>query len=52
MHRFRWTLHNLIGHPLMEILWLLGAHGMSTWIHDVTLPSETHTAPNFLKKGS
>lgn len=33
-----WTFHNLIGHPLSEILYLLGYEDWSEWVHDVTLP--------------
>lgn len=40
MNRFKWTLHNLIGHPLMEILNLLGLTACGTWVHDATLPKD------------
>ena len=36
-----WTVHNLIAHPLSEIIWLLTfgkAERLSGWVHDVTLP--------------
>lgn len=39
MSRFRYTIHNVVGHPLMEIFALLGMHKRAAWIHDVTLPS-------------
>ena len=33
------TVHNMIGHPLSEIVWLLTrSEGLSGWVHDVTLP--------------
>ena len=38
MSRFRYSLHNIIGHPLMEIFHLLGLKRLSSWIHDSTLP--------------
>jgi len=38
--RFRYTIHNMIGHPLMEVLHLIGLDAASRWIHDVTLPTE------------
>jgi len=38
MSRFRYTIHNIVGHPLMEIFSLLGMHKRAAWIHDVTLP--------------
>jgi len=36
-----WTIHNLIAHPLSEIVWLLTlgyGRKVSDWIHDVTVP--------------
>ena len=36
--RFRWALHNLVGHPLLEVLTQLGAPRLGEWVHDVTLP--------------
>ena len=40
---FSWTLHNLIAHPLSELVHLFGlgtkrAERLSNWIHDVTVP--------------
>jgi hypothetical protein len=40
---FSWTLHNLIAHPLSELVYLLGLGSApfdraSNWIHDVTVP--------------
>ena len=35
---FRWTFHNLVGHPLSEIFWLLGFKRWSDKIHDKTIP--------------
>lgn len=40
MSRFKWTLHNMVGHPLMEIFNLLGATSWGNWIHDATLPKD------------
>lgn len=36
--RWRWTLHNMVGHPLSEIAYQLGVKSIGNWIHDVTLP--------------
>lgn len=33
-----WTMHNLIGHPLMEILYWIGFKRMAAKVHDGTLP--------------
>jgi len=38
MRRFRYTIHNMLGHPLMEIFYLLGMKQQAEWIHDSTLP--------------
>jgi hypothetical protein len=38
--RFAWTLHNMVGHPLAEVLGLLGLRRAATWAHDRTLPKE------------
>ena len=40
---FKWTLHNLIAHPLGELTYLCGlgsgpAERASNWLHDVTVP--------------
>ena len=40
-HRFKWTLHNLVGHPLSEVLYQLGFEGASDWAHEVTAPPES-----------
>jgi hypothetical protein len=37
--RFRYTVHNLVGHPVSEILRLLGFRRASTWAHNITLPA-------------
>ena len=41
-----WTVHNLVGHPLSEVSYLVSvpfvgkskAEDISGWIHDATLP--------------
>lgn len=37
--RFRWTAHNVIAHPVSEILWQIGLVRLSDWVHDVTIPA-------------
>ena len=37
--RFKWTIHNVIGHPLSEIVFQLGMKKASDKIHDITAPS-------------
>jgi hypothetical protein len=38
---FKWTIHNIIAHPLMEIFNLFRLSKIANFIHDVTLPDET-----------
>lgn len=38
--RFQWAPHNLIAHPMMELLFQLGFHDLSAKIHDITLPKK------------
>lgn len=33
-----WYIHNLIGHPLMQILAMFGFYKKAFWIHDITVP--------------
>jgi hypothetical protein len=40
-----WTVHNLIAHPLSEIIWLISfgkLEKLGNLLHDVTLPEHTH----------
>lgn len=36
--RFQWTLHNVVGHPMMEIFTQLGLLRMANKVHDWTMP--------------
>ena len=36
--RWQWTLHNLVGHPMSEIAYQLGAYSLSDIFHNVTIP--------------
>lgn len=36
--RWRWTLHNMIGHPLSEVAYQFGLRDLSNAIHDQTIP--------------
>ena len=37
--RFRWTIHNLIAHPLSEVLFQVGLGDLGNRIHDATIPA-------------
>jgi hypothetical protein len=40
----KWSMHNLVAHPLSELLYLAGFEEISNWIHDITIPDhETNT---------
>jgi hypothetical protein len=36
--RFRWTLHNIVAHPLSELLFQVGLRRWSDAVHDLTVP--------------
>lgn len=36
--RFRWTLHNVVAHPLSEVLFQLGFEDAGNRVHDATVP--------------
>ena len=40
MSKYKYTIHNLLGHPLMEIFLLLGMPKIANRIHDKTLPKQ------------
>lgn len=33
-----WYVHNLVGHPLMQVLAMFGLYAQAMWVHDVTVP--------------
>jgi hypothetical protein len=37
-HKHVWAVHNLIAHPLMQILAWFKLYKQAIWIHDVTVP--------------
>jgi hypothetical protein len=36
--RFRWTMHNIIAHPLSELLFQVGLEDWGNRLHDWTVP--------------
>ena len=36
--RWQWTCHNLLAHPLSEILYQIGKEDLGNKIHDATVP--------------
>lgn len=37
-YKFSWLIHNLFGHPLMQIFALFKMYKLAFYIHDVTVP--------------
>jgi hypothetical protein len=38
-YKYSWIIHNIIAHPVMQILCLLGAVDLGIWVHDITVPT-------------
>ena len=38
-----WPVHNILGHPLMQVLNWLGLHVAASMVHDGTLPLNEST---------
>lgn len=36
---FAWTLHNVVAHPVSEVLFLVGLGRLGDKLHDATVPS-------------
>lgn len=36
--RFAWAIHNLIGHPLMQVLAFFKQYDLAMRVHDITIP--------------
>jgi hypothetical protein len=37
-NRTWWAIHNIIAHPLMELLGWIGLRRAGNWLHDKTVP--------------
>lgn len=35
----KWVLHNLVGHPLMQVFSWFGMRKLSIWVHEATIPT-------------
>jgi len=41
--RLQWTAHNLVAHPLGELVYIFTGHQrFGNWLHDATLPTHVH----------
>ena len=40
--RFQWSLHNIVAHPLSEILYQVGLEKAGNIVHDITIPAHKH----------
>lgn len=36
--RWAWMVHNMVGHPVMQVLALLRWYRAAFWVHDATVP--------------
>ena len=36
--RLSYLVHNIIGHPVAEIFWILGLERAGDYVHDITVP--------------
>ena len=36
--RHAWAFHNLVGHPLMQLLAFFRKYELAMWVHDATVP--------------
>ena len=49
---FKWSIHNIIAHPLSEIVNLIGLTKLSNWIHNATLPELVEDESDDFKKNT
>ena len=40
MKRFKYSFHNIVGHPMMEVFNIFGMKKIAMKIHDITLPND------------
>jgi hypothetical protein len=38
--RFQWLVHNIVGHPLSELLYQIGLGLWADYVHDFTIPAD------------
>lgn len=36
--KFSWFIHNLLAHPLMQLLAIFKLYKIAFWVHDITVP--------------
>jgi hypothetical protein len=36
--KHKWFVHNMVGHPLMQVLAMFKLYDAAFWVHDVTVP--------------
>jgi len=42
--KHRWLLHNMVGHPLMQLLAVCHLYRWAFWVHDATVPRPRRSA--------
>ena len=48
-YRHIWSFHNLVGHPLMQVLAYLKYYKAAIWVHDITVPKPLGPRHDFQK---
>lgn len=48
--KWAWLVHNLVGHPLMQILALLRQYRAAFWLHDSTVPRPLGSKPQKIEQ--
>lgn len=49
-YRHIWSFHNLVGHPVMQILAFFKYYKAAMWVHDATVPRPRGTRNDFTKE--
>jgi hypothetical protein len=50
--RHAWAIHNLIGHPLMQVLAFFRLYRHAMHVHDVTVPRPKMKTPSLSREGA
>jgi hypothetical protein len=43
--KYQWSLHNIVAHPVSEVLYQFGMHEASEYLHDITIPRSKVAVP-------
>ncbi len=51
-YRHIWSFHNLVGHPVMQVLAFFKYYKAAIWVHDVTVPRPLGPRHDFKHKAN